>query len=142
MDPITPALFLKAAIPITQGIMGAAQAKSQKERAEANAYIGRTRAIQTDASARFGLSDELSTMRNAFGGAGQAPGVGTLEIMRELRRTRDSERRVNYGNRMSEAADYRAQARGYGGAATASMLGGFIKAGPSLFDIYDYKTRS
>jgi hypothetical protein len=135
------ALATKAAIPIAQGVMGFASAKSQQERARANAYIGRTRAMQTDTAARQGLSDELSMMRNAFGASGQRPSVGTLEIMSDLRAARDSERRVQYGNRMSEVAGFNSQARAAGGQAFGSLLGGALRAGPSMFDIYEYRRK-
>lgn len=142
MDPVTASLALKAAVPVTQGIMGYSAKKSEQERAKVNSYIGRTRAIQTDTTARQGLSDELASIRNVFASAGQAPGVGTFEVMQELRNTRDRERRITFGNRMNESRAYSAQANAAGSAATGSLLGGFVRAGPSLFDLYDYKTRS
>ena len=145
MDPVSGsvagALLTKAAIPIAQGFAGFAQAKGEKERAEANAYIGRTRAIQTDTYAREGLNSEMASIRAALGANGQRPGVGTLAMMDELRRVRDSERRIQFGNRMSEAADWRRQAQNAGGQAFGSLAGGFLRAGPSLFTYQHYREK-
>jgi len=136
---LTPmALFTRAAGPIFAGLDAAAQAKGEKQRAEINAYIGRTRANQADTDVRLGLEDELSTLRATMAANGQRPGVGTMDIFNELRRTRGRERRVEVGNRMAEAADWKMAAKNAGNEATGSLFGGFIKAGPSIFDIYDY----
>lgn len=78
-------------------------------------------------------------MRNVMGANQQAPGVGTFEVMNELRETRNRERRVNVGNRNSEAASQRMQAKAAGQAGMMALIGGGLKAGPSLFDLYDYK---
>ena len=138
-DPITTGIALQAGSAIFGGLGGAAEAKSQKRAAEINSYIGRTRAIQTDTAAREGLDSELATMRATFAANHQKAGVGTFEIFKELRDTRGRERRVEVANRNQEAADYRTQAKNYGSAAKNSVLGGFIKAGPSLFDFYERK---
>ena len=84
-DPVTMALGAQVGSSIFGGLSGAAEAKGEKQRAEANAYIGRTRAIQTDTDARQGLNDELATMRATFATNDQKPGVGTLAIFNELR---------------------------------------------------------
>ena len=129
----------QAAGSIFGGMAGAAEAKGEKQRAEINAYIGRTRANQADTDARLGLEDELSTLRATMAANGQRPGVGTMDIFNELRRTRGRERRVEVGNRMAEAADWKMAAKNAGNAATGSLIGGLFKAGPSLFDLYQLK---
>ena len=133
------ALGAQAGGPIVSGMAGAAQAKGEKQRAEINAYIGRTRANQADTDARLGLEDELSTLRATMAANGQRPGGGTMDIFNELRRTRGRERRVEVGNRMAEAADWKMAAKNAGNAATGSLIGGLFKAGPSLFDLYQLK---
>ncbi len=133
------ALGAQAGGAIFSGMAGAAQAKGEKQRAEINAYIGRTRANQADTDARLGLEDELSTLRATMAANGQRPGVGTMDIFNELRRTRGRERRVEVGNRMAEAADWKMAAKNAGNAATGSLIGGLFKAGPSLFDLYQLK---
>lgn len=133
------ALGAQAGREIFSGMAGAAQAKGEKQRAEINAYIGRTRANQADTDARLGLEDELSTLRATMAANGQRPGVGTMDIFNELRRTRGRERRVEVGNRMAEAADWKMAAKNAGNAATGSLIGGLFKAGPSLFDLYQLK---
>lgn len=139
MGPITPlALMAQAAGSIAQGVMANSQAKAAAKRNEINADIARTRAIQTDVTARQGLADELGTMRAAMGANSDRPSVGTMEILNELRTTRDRERRIQFGARMSEAADYRMAAKNDRASGRAGLLSGMIKAGPSIFDLYDY----
>lgn len=136
------ALLLQAAGPIFGGISAMQQAKGAKEQAEVNSFIGRTRAIQTDAAARSGLDSELANMRATFAANQQRPGVGTFEIMRELRKVRGQERAVEFSNRMQEAADYRMAGKNAMAKGTGELLTGFVNAGPSLFDFYNYRRKS
>ena len=138
-DPVTLALGAQAGSSIFGGLAGAAEAKGEKKRAEINAYIGRTRAIQTDTDARVGLNDELATMRAALASNGQKQNVGTMALFDELRKQRGRERRVEVGNRMSEVADWKMAGKNASAKASSAMLGGVLKAGPSLFDLYQYK---
>lgn len=139
MDPVTGSLVLKAGSAIAGGVGAASSAKAKKQDAEINAYIGRTRAIQTSTAAAASLSEELANVRTVFAQNGQQPSVGTFEVMKELRRIRGQERDVEYGNRMQESYDQKRAARGYGSASKFALLGGFAQAGPSLFDIYQRK---
>lgn len=134
------ALAASAAGSVAQGVMMNAQAKAAAKRNEINADIARTRAIQTDVAARQGLSDQLGTMRAAMGANTDRPSVGTMAILNELRTTRDRERRIQFGARMSEAADYRMAARNNRMSGRAGLLSGLIKAGPSIFDLYQTQT--
>lgn len=138
-DPVTLALGAQAGSSIFGGLAGAAEAKGEKKRAEINAYIGRTRAIQTDTDARVGLNDELATMRAALASNGQKQNVGTMALFDELRKQRGRERRVEVGNRMAEVADWKMAGKNAGAKASSAMLGGILKAGPSLFNLYQYK---
>lgn len=138
--PLTSAAtFMQVAAPIASGAFGLMQAQGEKERAQVNAYIGRTRAIQTDVSARSGMESELGAMRNVMAANQQRPNVGTAEIFNDLRNVRGRERRIEFGNRMSEAADWRMQGRAAAGRGAAAMFGGLIKAGPSLMDLYELR---
>lgn len=137
---LAPLLSAGSAVAGGIGAYGAAQ--GEKQMAENNAYIGRTRAIQTDVSAREGLNAELGTLRATLAANGQRATVGTQGVFDELRKVRSRDRRIEYGNRMSEAAGFRMQAKNAGKAGTQALLGGLIKAGPSLFEAYDvYKKR-
>lgn len=133
-----PALAIGAqgASSLFSGLAGAAEAKGEKQRAEINAYIGRTRAIQTDTDARVGLNDELGTMRAALAANGQKPNLGTMALFDELRRQRGRERRVEYGNRMSEVADWKMAGKNASAKARSSIISGIGKAAPSMFDLY------
>lgn len=134
--------LLSAGSAVAGGIGAYGEAQGQKQLAENNAYIGRTRAIQTDVTARDGLEAELGTLRATLAGNGQRPTVGTQAVFDELRSVRSRDRRIEYGNRMQEAAQYRMQAKNAGKAGTSALLGGLVKAGPSLFDAYDiYRKR-
>lgn len=139
MDPVTAGLALQAGSAAAGGLAGFGQAKAEKKQAEINAFIGRTRAIQTGADATRGLNAELGQMRNVMGANQQAPGVGTFEVMKELRETRNRERNINVGNRNAEAASYRMQGQAAGQRGAYALLGGAAKAGPSMFDLYQYK---
>lgn len=138
-DPVSAALILSAGSSVAGGISGYQKAKGEQERAQINSYIGRTRALQTDTVARQSLEDDLGSLRATLGANNQRPGVGTLEMVNELRTVRDRERRINVGNRNAEAADWRLAGANAGRAATGALVGGIIGAGPDLFDLYQYK---
>ncbi len=140
MDPVTATLALKVGSAAAGAFSGMASSKAQQEQARVNSFIGETRAIQTDTSARQGLNSELGSLRAALGANGQAPSVGTFEMAKSLRETRDRDRRIQVGARMSEAADWRMAGKNARAQGRASLLTGMLKAGPSLFDMYQYKS--
>lgn len=129
------ALIASAAAPIFGGMQEKANAEAEAQHARINSFIARTRAIQEDTTHRVQMSDELGTMRAALAANGQKPGVGTLDFMREMKRERLRARRIGVGNRMSEAADFNTQERNAKLRGRTAMLGGFVKAGPSLFNL-------
>lgn len=136
-DPVTTvALGAKAAGSIFKGLAERSQARAEQKNAQINAYIGRTRALQTDAAAREGMNSELATMRAAFASAGERLNVGTAAIMDELRRVRGNERRIAVSNEMQGASDWNRYAASAGQKAKASTAAGFIGAAPSLFDLW------
>lgn len=138
-EPVSAGLLLKAAGPVASGIAGFQRAQAEKQNAKINAFIGRTRAIQTDTVARQDLSDDLGSIRAVMGANGQTPGVGTFEVMQELRGIRDRERRVEVGSRMAESFDFGRQARNAGRAGIGALFGGMVRAGPSIFDYAQYQ---
>lgn len=140
MDPVSGALLLKAGGALAGGALAYSSAKGQQEQAKVNAYIGRTRALQTDTVERQNLESDLGTLRTSLAANEMRPGVGTLEVVNALRKVKDRERRINVGNRMAEAADWRMRAGNAGSAATGGLFSGFINAGPSLFDLYQYRS--
>lgn len=133
------ALGLQAAGSVLGGIGGRAQAKAQQQQAEINAYIGKTRAIQTDTAARESLSSELANFRTVMATNQQKAGVGTYEVMQELRDVRNRERRVEVANRNQEASAYKMQAASYKAQGRAAMIGGVVGALPSLYDLYQLR---
>ena len=139
MDPVTISLIASAGSAIAGGMANKAAAEGEKKRAEINSFVGRTRALQTDTTSRQGLESELGSMRAVMGANGQTPGVGTLEMVQELRNTRDRERRINVGSKMTEAADWRMAGKNADTRGNNAMMSGLIKAGPSLFDLHQYK---
>lgn len=136
MDPASLALMVSATSGVASGIAGMQAAEGEAERARINSYIARTRSMQTDTTSREGLEDELASMRAALGGGQQRPGVGTMEIVSELRRIRNRERRIDVGNHRSEAADWRLRGRNARAEGRAALIGGIARAGPSMFDLY------
>lgn len=139
MDPVTASLALTAGTSVMNGVSGFQTAKGEQKRAEINSYIGRTRALQNEAVGLEELSAETGAMRNVFAANGDQPSVGTLEVVRELRRVRDRERRIGTNNQRSQANDFSIQAQNARSRATGSLVTGVVGAGPSLFDIADYK---
>lgn len=136
------ALAAQAGTAIFGGLAANAAAKTEEENAKVNAFIGRTRAIQTDVQAREGLESELGSLRAVLASNQQRPTVGTAEIFNELRRVRSRDRRIEFGNRMQEASAYQRQAAAAGQAGRQGLMAGFIKAAPSVFDLYDWKQKN
>jgi hypothetical protein len=136
---------LTTALPGIAAIAGGmgenAEAKAMEEQAKINAYIGRTRAGQADVSARESLNSELGTLRATFAANGQRPTVGTEAIFNELRNVRARDRRIEFGNRQQEAASYDMQAKNYKSKGKFGLLGGVIKAAPSVFDVMSMKSK-
>lgn len=137
----TIATALPAFSAIATGMADHAEGKATEEQNRINAYIGKTRAIQTDATAREGLSAELGSLRAAFAANGQRPTVGTEAVFNELRRVRGREQRVEFGNRMAEASSYTMAANNARSRGRLGLLSGGIKAAPSIFDVVAMKKR-
>ncbi len=134
---MTPAvaLGLGAASSFTQGLAGAAAASGEQQRANINSYIARTRAVQTDTVSRQEMESELGTTRAALGANGQGLNVPVLQLLRDIRTTRERERRIQTNNQNTQAADYRLQGRNASARGSAAVVGGLVRAGPSLFDL-------
>lgn len=137
----TAATVLSAGSAIAGGIGAYGEAQGAKQAAQVNSYIGRTRAMQTDVSAREGLASELATIRSTLATNGQKPNVGTAAVMDELRSVRGKERRIEFGSQMQASADFRTQGKNAGRAGGFALAGGLLKAGPSLFDLYELKKK-
>lgn len=139
MEPATASLVLQGGSSIIGGLSGSQQAKAEKRQAEINSFIARTRALQTDAVNRENLERDLGTYRAALSANGETPSVGSLEILRELRRTRNRENSIEYGNRRQEAFAFDRRARNADIAARGAMIGGLLGAGPSVFDLVELR---
>lgn len=133
----TLATAFQVASPVLGGIGAYKSGKAAQQQAEANAFIGETRARQTDTVARQGLDSELGEMRAALGANQQRPGVGTNEVFRELRKVRGRERRIGVGADRQVARDYGAAARAQ--TPGLSLLGGIAGAGQPLYDLYQLR---
>lgn len=132
---------LPAISAVAGGLASRAEAKAVEEQNRVNAFIGRTRAVQTDTSAREGLNSELGTLRATFAANGQRATVGTEAVFNELRKVRSRDRRIEFGNRMQEASSYNMAANAARTSGRMGMLGGIIKAAPSVFDVIAMKKR-
>jgi len=132
MTPVVGSLIAQAGSSLLQGKAGRAQAMAEKQRADNNAFIGRTRAIQTDTAARTSLDGEIANMQTVLATNQQKSGVGTFEMMRELRDVRSRERRVAFSNEMAGVYDQQAASRNALAEGRASSLSGLVgAAGPS-----------
>lgn len=135
----TAATIAKTVLPLAQGAAGYATASAQRDIAKANAYIGVTRARQTDTVARQNLNSQMGALRTAFSAAGQRPGVGTGEIMRGMRATAMRERRISVGAEMQRARDFAAEARSI--RPGMSLVTGAAGAVGSLYELYQLRRR-
>jgi hypothetical protein len=142
MKSVVGAYAMQAGSALLKGRAGRAVAAGEKERAETNAYIGRTRAIQTSAEMSADLNSELASMRAVFAANQQRPGVGTFEVMKELRDVRSRERRIAYGNEMAGVYDAQMEARNAKARGRAAMLGGIAEAAGPAFDLYNYARKN
>lgn len=142
MNPAVGSFALQAGSGLLEGMAGRRAAMAEKQRADNNAFIGRTRAIQTSTAMREDLNSELGTMRAVMATNGQRPNVGTFEMMRELRDVRSRERRIAYGNEMMGVYDQQMASRNAQDAGRAAMIGGITKAAGPLMDLYSYKRKN
>ncbi len=127
--------ILKAGSLVAGGIAESRAAKAEQKNAEINNFIARTRAIQTDTTQRQNLESEIGSARATFAANEQRMSVSTLGLLNEIRETRNRERRISVGNEMTRAYDFSRQARNAGDRSRSAITRGFIKAGPSLFDL-------
>lgn len=134
------ALVASAAQPIFSGLQARAQARAEADRAEINSYIGRTRALQTSASAKSALASERATLRATAAANGQRMGLGLAPAISELDRIRERERRIAYGNEMSRSADWRYNADAANLRGRTAFLTGLMQAGPSMFELYNLRS--
>lgn len=137
MTPAGP-MILGAASSIMQGMAGAAAANAEARRAEINAFIGKTRAIQTGNAARTNLESEVASMRSVFAANGQPMDSAAFDLVSRVREIRGGERRIAVDNEMAGVRDFQMQAANARQRAFGSMLSGFGKALPSLFDLAQY----
>lgn len=134
MDPVSVTL-LSVGTKLASGMAGMAAAQGEKLRADINAYIGETRAIQTNTVAMQNLESELSTVRNVFATNGQRMTSDSFGLLQDVRTVRNREKRISVGNERRRAMDQRiagqnAQARG-----TGALIRGIGGALPSIFDL-------
>lgn len=128
------ALAFQAAGPILGGIQSAQQASFMREQEQINAEWGRVRADQTDTAARVGLEDDLSAFRAALSANDAGSSVATLGLLDEVREVRNRDRRIEVGNRRQEV--YAAEGRANSYRPGMHILGGVMRAGPSLAQLY------
>lgn len=140
-DPVTASLILGGISSGAQGIAASQQASAEREKAEINAYIGKTRALQTGAALSQSLASELATMRAAVAANGQSRGQGAFTLFQNLNRIRGREQQIAVANENQTAADYRYDAASAGSRSRAAFGMGLIGAGQSMFDLYQYRKR-
>lgn len=133
-EPVTgTALALNAVGSIAGGMAGASEAKAAQLQAQTNAFIGETRALQTDAAAREGMESELAQARAAIGVGGL--NSGTFGFLSDIREKRGRGRSIAVGNERAQARDQALRASVLGRSARFSMLGGVLGAAPNIFSV-------
>lgn len=135
MAAVGVGLAIQAASAIASGVSGMMAAQGEKRRAEVNAYIGRTRAIQTGTVARQNLESELGGYRNVLATNGSPMDSANFDLLSEVRGIRERERRIGVSNEMSGVYDQQmaaknAQAKGFG-----SLISGFGRAAIPLYNL-------
>lgn len=128
------ALIAQGASSILGGMSGMSAARSERDQANRNAFIGETRALQTGASVAESLNSELATLRTTMAQNGQGGGAAFFQ---ELRKVRGREGRIAVQNERQNAADYRTQGRNAMAKGRAALISGIAGAGPSMFELYE-----
>lgn len=134
---ITPAILAtgaKAAGAVFGGLDAMGRASAVRQQEEINSEIGLIRADETDASARFGLEDDLSNLRAVLSANDARASVANLGLLNSVRQTRERERRIGTNNAYSQADDAKRRAKAQ--RPGMALAGGIIKATPSVFDLY------
>lgn len=118
--------------------------KADKKRAQAlerqeriNARIAGIRALQTETAARAGLASEMASMQAQMAAGGSSDNVAAIDMMNEGRSIRNREIRIEVANARQAQQDRLAQANDYRMQGKNALIGGFIKAAPSIFDAYN-----
>lgn len=126
-------LALSAGSQIASGIAQSQQQRAMRDQERINAEWGKIRADQSDTAARVGIEDDISAARAAFSANDAGMNTGTLGVLQEIRRVRGRDRRIETGNMNRQANDATRRANSY--RPGLAMLGGFMRAGPSLFEL-------
>lgn len=132
MDPVTGGLLLTAGTSIFKGFTGFQQGKAEQQRADIGAFNVETKSVQDDTSARLGIENELAQVRNQFGSGG---GVAGFDVLNEVRRLSDRQRRIGASGQTQRAEDMKFQGRLAGYGAQNKLIGGVLGAGQSIFTI-------
>jgi hypothetical protein len=137
IGPLTIAqTAFSVASPILQGIAAKQAGEAAAKQSDINAYIGRTRAMQSDTVSRQNMESELGTARAAIRANQQGGSVGTFELLRDLRETRGRERRIERGSYMQQVWDFESQARNSRRKGAWGIPMGVARAVPSILDLY------
>lgn len=101
MDPVTlsiAGLALQAGTAAASGIGAMRAAAGEKEKAEINAFIGKTRAMQVGSSARFDTESEVGSIRSALAANGAKMDASSFDLIGGVRNIRENSRRVDIAN--------------------------------------------
>lgn len=133
------ATAIQAGGAVASGLAAHGQAKAEEERGRINAYIGKTRAIQTATTNVEALNSELGTLRATLAQNNQGMNAGTMPFFNELARTRLREGRIKRNNELAGAEDARMGAEAAGQRAAWAPIIGIGKAAPSLYDMWQLR---
>ena len=138
MDPATltmVTLGAQAASTVSGAMAARGQAKAERERANINAYIGRTRAIQTGAAGYRRLTSKLATLRATMRANGQTDG-GVMA--RQIRQDIGRDIRLSVANEMTRVNDYRYEARAARSRGRQAFMMAAVQGGRSLFQMHEF----
>jgi hypothetical protein len=133
-DPITATFVgLKAASSFADGLQGRAKNLNEAAKADAQARLADTQALQRDTAARDDLARFLSSVqasRAANGLSARSPNAQVLE--RDTVSRADDDRLRQRADDRQRAANFRAAGKSFRSAARMSLITGTMKAGASI----------
>ena len=134
-EATTLALVAQGASSVLGGMSSMSAARSERDQANRNAFIGETRAQQTAAEIMATAAEEMSTMRATMAANGQ---TGGAEFWREAFRNRRRDARISVQNERDTAEGYRAQGRVAMARGRADMIRGFAGAVDPAYGLYQH----
>jgi len=130
MDPALGYTVLKTTTAVASGLAGRSQAMSEHARAESEARLAETQALQRDTIARDDLNSFLSSMRAARAANGlSSTSPNAMVLAGAAIRQSDKDRIRARSDDRQKAANFRSSANSYQSAGRWSLASGLVRGG-------------